>query len=61
MRFQVQVEDPLEDPFRDLARAEHRSPREHASYLLNLKIREELARRARTTPEPASEAVGLTG
>jgi hypothetical protein len=44
MRFQVEVRRENEDPLRGMAFAEHRSVREHASYLLNLKIQEELAR-----------------
>lgn len=44
MRFQVEVRPENEDGLRHMAVDDHRSVREHASYLLNLKIQEELAR-----------------
>jgi hypothetical protein len=57
MRFQVDVDDELEDPLRRLARNDHRSVREHGTYLLNVKIREELARLKNTlsVDEPIAE------
>jgi hypothetical protein len=57
MRFQVEVRRDHEDPLRRMASAEHRSVREHASHLLNLKIQEELARLKISEAKPASEAV----
>jgi hypothetical protein len=52
MRIQVEVWRENEEPLRALWRADHRSSvREHASYLLNLKIVEELER-LKTTLSP---------
>jgi hypothetical protein len=45
MRMQVEVRREDESPLRTLAFNDHRSVREQASFLLHLKIAEELARR----------------
>ena len=44
MRMQVEVRTGDEDPLRTLAFNDHRSVREQASFLLHLKIAEEVAR-----------------
>jgi hypothetical protein len=56
MRMQVEVRREDEDPLRTLAFKEHRSVREQASFLLHLKIHEELAQ-LNLRPEPAAEAL----
>lgn len=54
LRIQVEVRDENEDPLRDLAFRSHRSVREQASYLLNLKLAE-VARLAGAEPEPIAD------
>ena len=56
MRMQVEVRREDEDPLRTLAFNDHRSVREQASYLLHLKIREEVIRLGLALePEPIAE------
>jgi len=54
-RMQVEVRDENEEPLRVLAFANHRSVREQASYLLNLKIAEECARLPKAEPEAIAD------
>lgn len=55
MRMQIEVRREDEDPLRTLAFNDHRSVREQASYLLHLKIRDEVARLGLTESEPVAE------
>jgi hypothetical protein len=59
MRLQVEVRREHEESLRSLAFYDHRSVREHASYLLQQKIDEEVARLgpALTESDPSEPAV----
>jgi hypothetical protein len=44
LRMQVEIRDEDIEPLRTLAWNDHRQVREHAGYLLHLKIQEEIAK-----------------
>jgi hypothetical protein len=57
MRFQVEIRPDKEDRLRRMATDDRRSVREQANYLLDLKIDEEIARRALETTQPVADSV----
>lgn len=53
LRIQVEVRDEDIEPLRELAWRDHRSVREHAGFLLHLKIQDELAHLPQADEPPA--------
>jgi hypothetical protein len=58
LRMQVEIREEDVEPLRALAWKDHRSVREHAGFLLHLKIQDELSGLPRPDgPEPMAEVL----